>query len=181
MQTRDENVFYSIAITRNLRILVGHGSLAEGRAQCELHPASFSSCCCVYIYLFDVEIWEIFFKKTSKHHVLTQTTSSPPFFLRDSRASETRARVKITPHKKGDTRPRRVSASLNQYKSKSFSEMMPDGVTFTPSMRTQTFLRSSLLFTREKLSSYKLIVSKQSQDKTRGKKRRVAKVMLMKR
>ena len=29
-----------------------------------------------------------------------QTTSSPPFFLRDSRASETRARVKITPREK---------------------------------------------------------------------------------
>ena len=28
-----------------------------------------------------------------------QTTSSPPFFLRDSRASETRARVKITPRR----------------------------------------------------------------------------------
>ena len=29
-----------------------------------------------------------------------QTTSSPPFFLSDSRASETRARVKITPREK---------------------------------------------------------------------------------
>ena len=29
-----------------------------------------------------------------------QTTSSPPFFLRDSRASETRARVKIAPREK---------------------------------------------------------------------------------
>ena len=29
------------------------------------------------------------------------TTSSPPFFLRDSRASETRARVKITPRQEG--------------------------------------------------------------------------------
>ena len=35
---------------------------------------------------------------------LSQTTSSPPCFLRDSRASETRARVKITPREKGDTR-----------------------------------------------------------------------------
>ena len=34
------------------------------------------------------------------------TTSSPPFFLRDSRASETRARVKITPREEkwGTTR-----------------------------------------------------------------------------
>ena len=30
----------------------------------------------------------------------TQTTGSPPFFLRDIRASETRARVKITPREK---------------------------------------------------------------------------------
>ena len=30
----------------------------------------------------------------------TQTTSSPPFFLKDRRASETRARVKITPRQK---------------------------------------------------------------------------------
>lgn len=37
------------------------------------------------------------------------------------------------------------------------------------------------IYTVVKLSSYKLIVSKQSQDKARGKKRRVAKVMLMKR
>ena len=29
-----------------------------------------------------------------------QTTGSPPFFLRDSRASETLARVKITPREK---------------------------------------------------------------------------------
>ena len=28
------------------------------------------------------------------------TTSSPPFFLRDSRTGETRVRVKITPHEK---------------------------------------------------------------------------------
>ena len=30
--------------------------------------------------------------------------SSPPFFLRDGRTIETRARVKITPTRKGDTR-----------------------------------------------------------------------------
>ena len=29
-----------------------------------------------------------------------KTTSGPPFFLRDSRASETRARLKITPREK---------------------------------------------------------------------------------
>ena len=46
------------------------------------------------------------------------TTSSPPFFLRIvGRASETRARVKITPREKGETRlvflsPRRVSPFL---------------------------------------------------------------------
>ena len=32
------------------------------------------------------------------------TSSSPPFFLKDSRASETQARVKITPREKGETR-----------------------------------------------------------------------------
>ena len=32
------------------------------------------------------------------------TSSSPPFVLRDSRGSETRARVKITPREKGETR-----------------------------------------------------------------------------
>ena len=32
--------------------------------------------------------------------ILLQTTSSPPFVLRDSRASEARARVKITPREK---------------------------------------------------------------------------------
>ena len=49
-----------------------------------------------------------------------QTTSSPPFFLRDSRASETRARVKITPREKRrhaagrekNESPRRVSPFL---------------------------------------------------------------------
>ena len=30
-----------------------------------------------------------------------ETTSSPPFFIRDSKASETRARVKITHARKG--------------------------------------------------------------------------------
>ena len=38
--------------------------------------------------------------------------SSPPFFLRD-RASETRARVKITPHEKGETRWRETDFSLS--------------------------------------------------------------------
>lgn len=37
------------------------------------------------------------------------------------------------------------------------------------------------IYTVAKLSSYKLIVFKQSQNKTLGKKRRVAKVVLMKR
>ena len=32
--------------------------------------------------------------------VVGQTTSNPPFFLRDSRASKTQARVKITPREK---------------------------------------------------------------------------------
>ena len=47
-----------------------------------------------------------------------QTTSSPPFFLRDSRASETPARVKITPREKRRhaagifLSPRRVSPFL---------------------------------------------------------------------
>ena len=35
--------------------------------------------------------------------IFLQTTSSPPFFLRDSRASETRVRAKITPREKGET------------------------------------------------------------------------------
>ena len=40
--------------------------------------------------------------QNSKHRLgpRTQTTSSPPFFLRDSRANETRARVKIIARKK---------------------------------------------------------------------------------
>ena len=48
-------------------------------------------------------------------HEIHQTTSSPPFFLRDSRASETRAPVKITPREKrrhGVLSPRRVSPFL---------------------------------------------------------------------
>ena len=32
--------------------------------------------------------------------IFLKTTSSPPFFLRDGRASEKRARVKITPREK---------------------------------------------------------------------------------
>ena len=42
------------------------------------------------------QIDAIKFEKTQ----IRQTTSSPPFFLRGSRASETRARVKITPREK---------------------------------------------------------------------------------
>ena len=45
--------------------------------------------------------------------VIYQTTNSPPFFLRDSRASKTRAGVKITHARKGDTRrgERKISLS----------------------------------------------------------------------
>ena len=48
---------------------------------------------------------ETFLKVTNTDITKLQTTSSPPFFLGDSRASETRARVKIkSPHaRKGDT------------------------------------------------------------------------------
>ena len=38
--------------------------------------------------------------KTARYEGPPQTTSSPPFFLRDSRASEMRARVKISPREK---------------------------------------------------------------------------------
>ena len=44
-----------------------------------------------YLYKTDTSI-----KRTPRVY----TTSSPPFFLRDSRASETRAHVKITPREK---------------------------------------------------------------------------------
>ena len=44
-----------------------------------------------YLYKTDTSV-----KRTPRVY----TTSSPPFFLRDSRASETRARVKITPREK---------------------------------------------------------------------------------
>ena len=41
-----------------------------------------------------------------RHEVVLflQSTSSPPLVLTDSRESETRARVKITPREKGETR-----------------------------------------------------------------------------
>ena len=41
-----------------------------------------------------------------KMFVINWTTSTPPFSLRDSRASKIRACVKITPCEKGDTRQR---------------------------------------------------------------------------
>ena len=45
-----------------------------------------------------------------------QTTSSPPFFLRDSRASESRARVKITPREERRHAAGREKNSTNQTK-----------------------------------------------------------------
>ena len=109
MQTQDENFFYSIAITPNLRILVGHLRKDELNVGSILLPSPLASAC---TFTFSTSKSGRFFKKTSKHHVLTQTTSSPPFFLRDSRASETRARVKITPRKKRrHAAPKRVCIS----------------------------------------------------------------------
>ena len=51
--------------------------------------------------------------------VETYTTSCPPFFLRDSRASETRARVKITPREK---RRHRLSLVETRQRAVPFSQ-----------------------------------------------------------
>ena len=56
-------------------------SLAEGRAQYGLRSTSFSSCFCVYIYLFDVEVWEIKKKniKTSGHNRVQKIQQRLPY------------------------------------------------------------------------------------------------------
>ena len=56
----------------------------------------------------------------------TQTTSSPPFFLRESRASETRARVKITPREK-----RRHAAGREKNDVPAACRLFSRGVIFT--------------------------------------------------
>ena len=65
---------------------------------------SSSCCCCFFFHYFKsskARVNSEFNEQDGrKKRTAKQTTSSPPFFLRDSRASETRACVKITPREK---------------------------------------------------------------------------------
>ena len=57
------------------------------------------------------------------------TRSSPPFFLTDSRASETRARVKITPSREKTTR----GGEKEKWKIRQTTIMTDSSMTYTPS------------------------------------------------